>query len=504
MVLEYDFTTQKLNVTITHDVPTPDTHYIETVEIYKNNTLLNSYPYTSQPTTSTFSYEYDVSAVDGDVIKVNITCSISGKLTEQITVVEPVPPPKKMTLTTTPDISTIDEETIQVFNVTVKEDSQLLDGVTLVVTVDAGSISNIDQVSSGLHQFNYTAPDVTTDTNSKINITASKNGYETAYKELQFTIKYLELDDNKTNGVKEPAFDGIIGDKEYDFSANFGDENYKIHWRIDGDEIIFGIAGKTTGWVSLGIEPSIRMKDADMIFGWVDSSGKVNMLDAYSTGETGPHPPDTTLGGTDNILDYGGKEENGWTVIEFNRKLETGDSQDKYIDPKGEIKIVWALGSTDDYTQQHSERGSGVLNIATGESEETEDVQWIFHAVFMSLGFILLIVGIVIAKAMRKKAWWLKTHKIVTSLGATLVIVGIGFGIYMVSISHGQHLRLPHTYLDIITIIFILITVRLGFSQLKAKEKAPKISMIHRWLGRITMVVMLVSILSGLMIAGVI
>jgi hypothetical protein len=89
MVLEYDFFTQELNVTITHDVTDPNTHYIERVDILKNDVLFLTENYTSQPLTSTFTYTYDVEAADNDELEVTTTSSDTGNLTGQITVNEP-------------------------------------------------------------------------------------------------------------------------------------------------------------------------------------------------------------------------------------------------------------------------------------------------------------------------------------------------------------------------------------------------------------------------------
>lgn len=92
------------------------------------------------------------------------------------------------------------------------------------------------------------------------------------------------------------------------------------------------IKGHTTGWVAIWFEPSVAMKDADMIFGWVQD-GQIVVMDTYSTGTYGPHPSDEEPGGTNDILAFAGKEENGYTVIEFKRNLDTGDQYDKAFKP---------------------------------------------------------------------------------------------------------------------------------------------------------------------------
>ena len=76
----------------------------------------------------------------------------------------------------------------------------------------------------------------------------------------------------------------------------------------------------------------------------------------------GPHPQDTELGGTNDILEFAGKEEDGYTTIEFKRKLDTGD---KYDNPlvKGKNQILWSYGPDDTATSKHVNRGYGEISL---------------------------------------------------------------------------------------------------------------------------------------------
>jgi len=91
MKLEYNFDEQTLSVTITHSVSTPESHYVKKLEIKKNADLYLTRDYTSQPTTSTFTYTYDVTVGDGDVLEATAYCSLYGSKTERITVAAPSP-----------------------------------------------------------------------------------------------------------------------------------------------------------------------------------------------------------------------------------------------------------------------------------------------------------------------------------------------------------------------------------------------------------------------------
>jgi hypothetical protein len=153
--------------------------------------------------------------------------------------------------------------------------------------------------------------------------------------------------------------DGIINNQEYLGGMSYGD--YEIYWVNDAQYIYAAMKARTTGWVALGIQPGSRMKDADMILGFV-KDGEVAIFDLFSTGDFGPHPPDTEIGGTFDIADFGGKEEDGYTIIEFKRALDTGDQRDNKL-IGGKNGIIWSYGSVDEFTTKHVNRGYGEITL---------------------------------------------------------------------------------------------------------------------------------------------
>ena len=155
--------------------------------------------------------------------------------------------------------------------------------------------------------------------------------------------------------------DGIIEKNEYTHAALFASGSLEIHWKNDNDFLYMALNGQTKGWLSIGFEPSFSMKDADMIFGWVTDDEEI-VLDLFSTGAFGPHPPDTELGGSDNILEYGGIEDETNTVIEFNRRLITQDIYDKELQQGQTVDIIWAMGSNDNLDFAHNiAKGTGQI-----------------------------------------------------------------------------------------------------------------------------------------------
>jgi hypothetical protein len=87
--LDYDFGTQVLTVQVSHSVPDPNSHYIIQIVVEKNSVEFTTRDFTSQPSTSGITEMFDVSAVDGDVLRVTASCNFVGDLVDSITVSDP-------------------------------------------------------------------------------------------------------------------------------------------------------------------------------------------------------------------------------------------------------------------------------------------------------------------------------------------------------------------------------------------------------------------------------
>lgn len=157
----------------------------------------------------------------------------------------------------------------------------------------------------------------------------------------------------------EWSADGVINEGEYLSEMTY--DGYELFWINDNEFAYIAIRVKTTGFVALGIQPGSRMKDADMIYGFVEG-GEVSVLDLFAVDNFGTHPPDTELGGTSDITSFGGQEADGYTVIEFKRALDTGDRYDNKLST-GKNKIIWSYGLTDEPTRKHVNRGYGEITI---------------------------------------------------------------------------------------------------------------------------------------------
>ncbi len=156
-----------------------------------------------------------------------------------------------------------------------------------------------------------------------------------------------------------PTVDGVASADEYDLMVTYDNGRYEVYWTFESNQMYMAIRAQTTGWVAIGFDPTDRMKDADMVYGWVTAQ-RAFVLDLYATGVNGPHPEDTTLGGTYDLIEATGRETAGWTTLEFRRNLNTGDTYDNVIPTTGTIPIIWAVGPVDDFTTQHIRRGGAL------------------------------------------------------------------------------------------------------------------------------------------------
>jgi len=175
----------------------------------------------------------------------------------------------------------------------------------------------------------------------------------------------------QTAASQEWKPDGIVGANEYarsmllrePGSSGYSGGDLEISWKNDAQFLYVGLNGSTKGWISLGFEPTVWMKDADIIIGSVEK-GKATVLDENCTGNYGPHLNDTELVGTYDIIESGGEENGNWTVIEFKRKMNTRDKFDKAFISGQRVFIIWAMADkTSEEVKHNVAKGEGTLDL---------------------------------------------------------------------------------------------------------------------------------------------
>ncbi|WP_297438893.1 DOMON domain-containing protein [Thermococcus sp.] len=100
--------------------------------------------------------------------------------------------------------------------------------------------------------------------------------------------------------------DGVIKHGEYQYNFSAGD--FTAFFRVENGTLFVGMKARTRGWLAIGFGGSQGMKNTDIVIAYVLPNGTVRIRDDYSTGFAGPHNPDTTYGGMEDIISYGGRE----------------------------------------------------------------------------------------------------------------------------------------------------------------------------------------------------
>jgi hypothetical protein len=132
IVLNYNEDTQTLFVNVTHQVPNPGNHYVELIEVFKNDVFQFNRTYPEQAFNFGLNDTFALSASSGDNLTVTATCSRDDFLSKWIIV--------SASTTTTGSSGTTPTQTTTTGTTTPPEPSEPLDpsiaiGVGLVAVV---------------------------------------------------------------------------------------------------------------------------------------------------------------------------------------------------------------------------------------------------------------------------------------------------------------------------------------------------------------------------------
>jgi len=151
------------------------------------------------------------------------------------------------------------------------------------------------------------------------------------------------------NSADLPNYGGALGDNAPTPSEHFEnrfaldtDQNYWLFWTANTDTktIVFEAHVKTHGYIGFGISPNGKMYPSDVVVGWV-KDGQAYLKDYHTTAHSHPvvdQSQDWTL--------ISGSENNQWTVLKFQRKLDTCDQDDL---PIGEdtVRVIYSYNDND-------------------------------------------------------------------------------------------------------------------------------------------------------------
>ena len=151
-----------------------------------------------------------------------------------------------------------------------------------------------------------------------------------------------------------------------DYQHSFVSDKMTFDWSVEGDMLAVKLNAPTKGWVAVGFNPSKKMKDANIIIGYV-KDGKVTIFDEYGT-HPAKHARDSKKGGVDNVTVVGGSEEGKNTTIEFKIPIKSDDKLDGNLDVTGDTTVILAYGpDRDSMRMKHTYHDTQIINLSTGE-----------------------------------------------------------------------------------------------------------------------------------------
>lgn len=122
----------------------------------------------------------------------------------------------------------------------------------------------------------------------------------------------------------------------------------------------------------------------------------------------------------------------------------------------------------------------------------------------MILAFVAMFVGMIIARFMKKKSWWLKVHRFLGTTAAILVLLGLLAEAIQLSLMGRPHLAVPHAWIGLVAVCLAMLTPILGVIQVNVRRVSSRLRGPHRGSGRMTLLLMVINIILGLYMIGVI
>jgi hypothetical protein len=96
-----------------------------------------------------------------------------------------------------------------------------------------------------------------------------------------------------------------------------------------------------------------------------------------------------------------------------------------------------------------------------------------------------------------------RIHKAATVTAFVLLAAGFVVAAGMVQASGGPHLRVPHGIFGTVTIVLGFLTGAAGLMTTKARANRKQLRTVHLWVGRVAIVLFLLTVLAGLRQAGI-
>jgi DOMON domain len=136
---------------------------------------------------------------------------------------------------------------------------------------------------------------------------------------------------------------------------------FTFSYSIEGKNLKGSVSVKTSGWVAVGFNPKNVMKDANIIIGTL-VDGKPFLSDDFGD-ELFSHRPDTSIGGTYDILAGDFHLDNGIATMTFTIPLDSGDPKDTKLVPGQKVKLIFSTGKTFDIKKKHKDDAKATITL---------------------------------------------------------------------------------------------------------------------------------------------
>lgn len=155
-----------------------------------------------------------------------------------------------------------------------------------------------------------------------------------------------------------PASDGAIAPEEYRHVLIDEGTGVVLFWQNDATTLYVGLVGPGTGWVAVGFGARNQMQGANIVIGAV-TDGVLTLEDQFGSGPFS-HRGDKVS----SLLQRGGSEVDGKTIIEFALPLATGEADDVGLTPGQTVTVILAFHATSDsLTTKHTRRSTVTITL---------------------------------------------------------------------------------------------------------------------------------------------
>jgi hypothetical protein len=128
---------------------------------------------------------------------------------------------------------------------------------------------------------------------------------------------------------------------------------------------------------------------------------------------------------------------------------------------------------------------------------------WPVHAILMGSAVLSLLTSAWAVTLGRRHKGSFHLHKAAAVTAFVLLAAGLVVAIGIVQASGGPHLRVPHGVFGTVTIILGFLTGVGGLITTRARSHRKQLRTIHLWVGRVAVVLFLLTVLAGLRQVGI-